>query len=124
MLWQGALAALMTAMLPLTGTAHAQERDHDPAQALAQAAPQQGEDCKDKLNAAGKAKFRPFTRARGASIADRPAQARSAACSSAALSRDGRAAQPPRRRKKKGRRESLKAATTSSVGEFSRHSDG
>jgi hypothetical protein len=75
MLWQGALAALMTAMLPLTGTAHAQERDHDPAQALAQAAPQQGEDCKDKLNAAGKAKFRPFTRAReirgeGAAMAD------------------------------------------------------
>lgn len=74
LLWRGAVAALMTAMLTLTLSAQ-QPGDRAPAEALAQAAPQQGEDCKDKLNAAGRAKFRPFTRAReirgeGAAMAD------------------------------------------------------
>ncbi len=66
-LWRGAVAALMTAMLTLSASA---QTDGDPLQARAQ-----GEECKPLLNAAGKAKFRPFTQARevrgeGAAMAD------------------------------------------------------
>jgi hypothetical protein len=76
MLWRSALAALVTTMLTFTGSAQtisAQpgDRDHDPAEAWAQ----EGGECKEKLNAAGRAKFRPFTQAReirgeGAAMAD------------------------------------------------------
>ena len=64
-LWRGAFAALMTAMLTLSASAQT-----DPTAARAQAA-----ECKPMLNAAGKAKFRPFTQAReargeGAAMAD------------------------------------------------------
>jgi hypothetical protein len=66
-LWRGAVAALMTAMLTLSANA---QTPGDPTQAYAQ----QGE-CKPLLNAAGKAKFRPFTQGRevrgeGAAMAD------------------------------------------------------
>jgi hypothetical protein len=75
MLWRGAILALMAAVLTLTLSAQPRARDDDPAQARAQAQPQQGEDCKDSLNAAGRSKFRPFTRSReiagkGAAMAD------------------------------------------------------
>src|SRR5262245_13940628 len=68
-LWRGAVAALMTAMFTLSANAQT-AGDRDPTQAYAQ----QGE-CKAMLNAAGKAKFRPFTQAReirgeGAAMAD------------------------------------------------------
>ena len=68
-LWRGAVAALVTAMLTLSANAQT-AGDRDPTQAFAQ----QGE-CKPMLNAAGKAKFRPFTQAReirgdGAAMAD------------------------------------------------------
>src|SRR5262245_65781123 len=56
-LWRGAFAALVTAVL--TFSASAQTTSDDPTQAYAQ----RGE-CKPLLNAAGKAKFRPFTQAR------------------------------------------------------------
>jgi hypothetical protein len=67
-LWRGAFAALVTAVL--TFSASAQTTSDDPTQAYAQ----RGE-CKPLLNAAGKAKFRPFTQAReirgeGAAMAD------------------------------------------------------
>src|SRR5262245_31925751 len=70
-LWRGAIAALVAATLTLALTAQPRGRDDDPAQARAQ----QGTDCKESLNAAGRAKFRPFTRAReiagkGAAMAD------------------------------------------------------
>ena len=69
-LWRGAVAALMTAMLTLSANAQT-AGDRDPTQAYAQ----QGGECKPMLNAAGKAKFRPFTQAReirgeGAAMAD------------------------------------------------------
>jgi hypothetical protein len=59
-LWRGALAALMTAMLMLGASAQQPGGDKE---------------CKPMLNAAGKAKFRPFTQAReirgeGAAMAD------------------------------------------------------
>jgi hypothetical protein len=68
-LWRGAVAALMTAMLTLSANAQT-AGDRAPTEAYAQ----QGE-CKPMLNAAGKAKFRPFTQAReirgdGAAMAD------------------------------------------------------
>jgi hypothetical protein len=68
-LWRGAFAALVTAMLTLSASAQTAS-DQDPTQAYAQ----RGE-CKPLLNAAGKAKFRPFTQARevrgeGAAMAD------------------------------------------------------
>ena len=68
-LWRGAVVALMTATLTLSASAQT-AGDRDPTQAYAQ----QGE-CKPMLNAAGKAKFRPFTQARevrgeGAAMAD------------------------------------------------------
>jgi hypothetical protein len=67
-IWRGAFAALVTAVL--TFSASAQTTSDDPTQAYAQ----RGE-CKPLLNAAGKAKFRPFTQAReirgeGAAMAD------------------------------------------------------
>ena len=70
-LWRGAFAALITAMLTLSATAQTAS-DQDPTQAYAQ---QRGGECKPMLNAAGKAKFRPFTQARevrgeGAAMAD------------------------------------------------------
>src|SRR4029450_6653284 len=66
-LWRGAVAALMTAMLTLSANAQT-AGDRDPTQAFAQ-------ECKPMLNAAGKAKFRPFTQSReirgeGAAMAD------------------------------------------------------
>src|ERR1043166_7665722 len=66
-LWRGAVAALMTAMLTLSANA---QTAGDPTQAYAQSG-----ECKPMLNAAGKAKFRPFTQAReirgeGAAMAD------------------------------------------------------
>lgn len=68
-LWRGAFAALVTAMLTLSASAQTAS-DQDPTQAYAQRA-----ECKPMLNAAGKAKFRPFTQAReirgeGAAMAD------------------------------------------------------
>jgi peptidoglycan hydrolase-like protein with peptidoglycan-binding domain len=68
-LWRGAVAALMTAILTLSANAQT-AGDRAPTEAYAQ----QGE-CKPMLNAAGKAKFRPFTQAReirgdGAAMAD------------------------------------------------------
>jgi hypothetical protein len=68
-LWRGAFAALVTAMLTLSASAQTAS-DQDPTQAYAQ----RGE-CKPMLNAAGKAKFRPFTQSReirgeGAAMAD------------------------------------------------------
>src|SRR5215831_9935239 len=68
-LWRGAVAALMTAMLTLSASAQT-AGDRSPTEAFAQ----RGE-CKPNLNAAGKAKFRPFTQAReirgeGAAMAD------------------------------------------------------
>jgi hypothetical protein len=68
-LWRGAFAALVTAMLTLSASAQTAS-EQDPTQAYAQ----RGE-CKPMLNAAGKAKFRPFTQARevrgeGAAMAD------------------------------------------------------
>ena len=70
-LWRGAFAALVTAMLTLSASAQTAS-DQDPTQAYAQ---QRGGECKPMLNAAGKAKFRPFTQARevrgeGAAMAD------------------------------------------------------
>src|SRR5262245_60036073 len=64
-LWRGAVAALMTAMLTLSANA---QTERNPTEAFAQ-------ECKPMLNAAGKAKFRPFTQAReirgeGAAMAD------------------------------------------------------
>ena len=58
-LWRGAFAALMTALLMLSASAQ----------------PAADNECKSMLNAAGKAKFRPFTQAReargeGAAMAD------------------------------------------------------
>jgi putative peptidoglycan binding protein len=66
-LWRGAVVALMTAMLTLSASAQTAS-DRDPSQAFAQ-------ECKDRLNAAGRAKFRPFTQRRevngeGAAMAD------------------------------------------------------
>src|SRR5215813_15134415 len=68
-LWRGAFAALVTAVLTFSAGAQTTS-DQDPTQAYAQ----RGE-CKPLLNAAGKAKFRPFTQAReirgeGAAMAD------------------------------------------------------
>jgi len=68
-LLRGAFAALVTAMLTVSASAQTSS-DQDPTQAYAQ----RGE-CKPLLNAAGKAKFRPFTQAReirgeGAAMAD------------------------------------------------------
>lgn len=68
-LWRGAVVALMTAMLTLSANAQT-AGDRDPTQAYAQSG-----ECKPLLNAAGKAKFRPFTQAReirgeGAAMAD------------------------------------------------------
>src|SRR6267142_5627550 len=68
-LWRGAFVALVTAVLTLSASAQTAS-DQDPTQAYAQ----RGE-CKPMLNAAGKAKFRPFTQAReirgeGAAMAD------------------------------------------------------
>ena len=68
-IWRGAFAALMTAMLTLSANAQT-AGDRDPTQAQAQ-----GAECKPLINAAGKAKFRPFTQAReirgdGAAMAD------------------------------------------------------
>ena len=70
-LWRGAFAALVTAVLTLSASAQTAS-DQDPTQAYAQ---QRGGECKPMLNAAGKAKFRPFTQAReirgeGAAMAD------------------------------------------------------
>ena len=71
-LWRGAFSALVTAMLTVSASAQTSS-DQDPTQAYAQ----RGEraECKAMLNAAGKAKFRPFTQAReirgeGAAMAD------------------------------------------------------
>src|SRR5215470_13545522 len=69
-LWRGAVVALMTAMLTLSASAQTTS-NQDPTQAFAQG---RGE-CKDRLNAAGRAKFRPFTQRRevngeGAAMAD------------------------------------------------------
>jgi hypothetical protein len=66
-LWRGAFAALVTIMTTLSAGA---QTASDPSQAYAQR-----EECKPLLNAAGKAKFRPFTQAReirgeGAAMAD------------------------------------------------------
>ena len=68
-LLRGAFAALVTAMLTVSASAQTSS-DQDPTKAYAQ----RGE-CKPLLNAAGKAKFRPFTQAReirgeGAAMAD------------------------------------------------------
>jgi hypothetical protein len=68
-IWRGAFAALVTATLTLSASAQTAS-DQDPTQAYAQ-----GGECKPMLNAAGKAKFRPFTQAReirgeGAAMAD------------------------------------------------------
>jgi hypothetical protein len=68
-LWRGAVAALVTAVLSLSASAQTLS-DRDPTQAYAQ-----GGECKPLLNAAGKAKFRPFTQSReirgeGAAMAD------------------------------------------------------
>src|SRR5262245_46286550 len=67
-LWRSAFAAMLTAVLTLALSAQ-------PKEVRAQAQAQQGEDCKESLNAAGRGKFRPFTRAReiagkGAAMAD------------------------------------------------------
>jgi len=64
-LWRGAFAALMMGMLTLTAS----------SPVTAQQAQQQRECKEEKLNAAGKSKFRPFTQAReirgeGAAMAD------------------------------------------------------
>jgi hypothetical protein len=71
-LWRGAVAALVTAIMTLSASAQTAS-DQDPTQAYAQQ--QGGGECKPLLNAAGKAKFRPFTQAReirgeGAAMAD------------------------------------------------------
>lgn len=68
-IWRGAVAALMTAMLTLSANAQT-AGDRAPTEAYAQR-----EECKPLLNAAGKAKFRPFTQSReirgdGAAMAD------------------------------------------------------
>lgn len=70
-LWRGAVVALMTAMLTLSANAQT-AGDRDPTKAFAQ---RDRDECKVRLNAAGKAKFRPFTQKReingeGAAMAD------------------------------------------------------
>jgi peptidoglycan hydrolase-like protein with peptidoglycan-binding domain len=77
-LWRGAVVALMTAMLTLSANAQT-GGDRDPTKAFAQRGERgergEREECKARLNAAGKAKFRPFTQKRevngeGAAMAD------------------------------------------------------
>ena len=60
MLWRGAVATLITAMLALSASSQTMDRDRDPASARAQ---ERGE-CKPRLIAAGRTKYRPRTLAR------------------------------------------------------------
>jgi len=70
-LWRSAFATLITIILALSASSQTVDRDHDPADARAQA---QAE-CKPRLLAAGRTKYRPLTFARemrgeGAAMAD------------------------------------------------------
>jgi hypothetical protein len=72
MLWGSVVATLLTTMLAISASSQTVDRDHDPADA--QAAQEQGE-CKPKLIAAGRTKYKPLTFAReirgeGAAMAD------------------------------------------------------
>jgi hypothetical protein len=64
MLWRSAVAALITATLALSAASQTVDRDHDPAAARAQDQARERDECKPRLIAAGRTKYRPLTLAR------------------------------------------------------------